>query len=254
MLREFLTYVLCDAASGARKAGLVRECVAIAARYRRHSDSWSEHLERCKYHVSEALQRCDPSKPVLVLGVGPCLDIPVEALATHPAGATLVDAVLLPQTKKWLACYPGLKFKLQDLTGLLAASGDVNVIPEIAPIDTKDYGLIISANIVSQLPLAFANIPPENDNDRAIIKAIQGAHITALKQSGVPALVLSDFKADVSMHDGKSGYNTLDSSIFAGDAVDKWLWAIAPLGELGADRELSLSVGAWQLNWEFENA
>ena len=250
MIREMITYIGSSAAPRARRAGLVRECVAIEARHRRHSLAWSPHLDRCKAHIVAALKLADPAKSVLVLGAGPCLDLPVEALAVHPAGAVLVDAVLLPSTKKLIAKYAKLSFVLSDLTGLLATREVHSAIPELAPINTEGYGLIISANILSQLPLAFVSVPPENADEKVIMTALQVAHVKRLKASGIPTLVISDYSAELMVANVKNEYNTIDSVIFSTDAVDCWTWTVAPTGELDAQKELSLTVGVWQMNWE----
>ena len=250
MIREMITSIRAKAVPGARGAGLVKECVAIEARFRRHTSSWQPHIDRSKSHIIDSLQQVDPSKPVLVLGAGPCLDLPLTELAAHPAGATLVDAVLLPSTRKRVAEYPGLDFKLADISGCLIPSGKRIEIPDQAPIDVSGYGLIISANILSQLPLAFAEVPAETKEDKVIMRALQASHIKALQASGVPALIISDYKAKFSLPGGIKEYNTIDSVISSIDCVDSWRWPVAPPGELGAQSELCLTVGVWQLNWE----
>lgn len=251
MIKELISYILSRAVPGARRAGLVQECVAIAARHSRHAAAWQPHLNRCKAHITKAIDKADPAKPILVLGAGPCLDLPLDALNDHPAGAVLVDAVLLPSTKRLVARYPNLKFQLSDVTGLLAGGGDQMTIPEFAPIETQGYGLIISANILSQLPLTFISVPPENEGEKAIMQAIQQAHVNTLAKSGVTTLIICDYKAEFIVENAKNTYNTIDSVIFSADAIDSWTWAVAPFGEMGPQKELRLTVGVWQLNWEF---
>lgn len=246
--------MMAEAAPGARSAGLVKECVAIRARYRRHKQAWQPHLEHCKAHIVRAIKAADPAKPILVLGAGPCLDLPIEALAGHRGGATLVDAVLLPDAKKIMTKNPRLNFVLSDITGLLAKGRGEMEIPVQAPIDVAGYGLIISANILSQLPLSFAFVPPQTDDDKAIIKALQMSHVNLLKASGVPALVISDYKVKISLPTGINEYNALDSAILAGDLMDSWQWPVAPWGELGAQKDVCLTVGVWQVNWEYRYA
>ncbi len=240
-----------SAATGARSAGLVRECVAIAARHRRHADAWKSHLDRCKAHITDAIDKADPTKPILVLGAGPCLDLPLDALNKHPAGAVLVDAVLLPSTRRLIAKYPRLTFQLSDVTGLLSGGGGQTTIPDVAPIETQGYGLIISANILSQLPLAFVSVPPQSEDEKVIMQALQQAHVNALEKSGVPTLIICDHKAELIVGNDKNTYTTLDSDIFSVAAEDSWAWIVAPFGELGPQKELRLTVGVWQLNWEF---
>lgn len=250
MIRELISYIVSRAAPGARAAGLVTECVAITARHRRNSVAWAPHLERCKRHIVDALKVADPNKPVLVLGAGPCLDLPIEALAAHPAGAVLVDAVSLPSTKKLIAKYAKLSFILSDVMGLLAAGDTIADIPELAPINTAGYGLIISANILSQLPLAFVSVPPESADEKTVMHKIQAAHVAVLKASDVPSLILSDYSAEILVANVKNAYNTLDSVIDTTETIDSWTWSVAPLGELGTQKELRLKVGVWRFNWE----
>lgn len=242
-----------SAAPGARRAGLVRECVAIAARHRRHAAVWQPHLDRCKTHITDAIDKADKAKPILVVGAGPCLDLPLDALNSHAAGAVLMDAVLLPFTKRMLARYPKLKFQVADVTGLLAHGGGQIDIPDVAPIKTHGYGLIISANILSQLPLAFVSMPPESEGEKAILQALQKAHVNTLVKSDIPTLIICDYKAEFIVENEKIKYNTIDSAIFSVGAIDVWPWIVAPLGELGPKKELRLTVGMWQLNWETFN-
>lgn len=250
MIRELISYILSSAAPGARPAGLVRECVAIAARHRRHAAVWQPHLDRCKFHMVDAIERTDPAKPILVLGAGPCLDLPLDALSAHPAGAVLVDAVLLPSTRRLVAKYPRLKFQVADVTGLLAGGGGQIDIPALAPIKTQGYGLIISANILSQLPLTFVSVPPESEGEKAIMQALQQAHVNTLVKSGVPTLIICDHKAELIVEKDKTAYNTTDSVIFSVGEIDSWTWTVAPFGEMGPQKELCLTVGVWRLNWE----
>jgi len=251
MIRELITYCLSQAVPGARSAGLVREVVAIKARHRRHASDWALHLEQCKSHIIDALKRANPLKPVLVLGAGPCLDLPIKELAAHPAGATLVDAVLLPSTKRLVSKYPNLKFKLSDISGALNQKGEALEIPNLAPIDTIGYGLIISANILSQLPLSFISVPAETEEEKAVMTGLQVAHMESLKISGIPVLIISDYEAISVASNVRSAYTTIDSVIFSDDFIDSWKWPVAPLGEISPQIEVCLEVGAWQLNWEF---
>ena len=248
MIRELISYILSSTAPGARRAGLVRECVAIAARHRRHTAAWQPHLDHCKAHITRAIDKADPAKPILVLGAGPCLDLPLDALNAHPAGAELVDAVLLPSTRKRVAKYPRLTFQLSDVTGLLAGDEIQMPIPELAPIKTDGYGLIISANILSQLPMAFVSVPPESQDEKVIMQALQKAHVSTLVKSDVPTLIICDHKAELIVENENTAYNTLDSVMFSTDAIESWMWAVAPFGELAPQKELRLTVGVWQLN------
>ncbi|MCJ9428495.1 hypothetical protein [Kordiimonas marina] len=254
MLGEALTDLTARAAPGARAAGLVHELAGIGGRYRRHKKAWQPHLQHTKECITAHLYQADKAEPVLLIGAGLGLDVPLDALNAHPAGALLMDAVETLSLRWKLRRYPNIRFERFDVTGLLAPyahteEGAALHPPAIAPLPLVGYGMAVSCNILSQLPLAFADSPPADEDERALTAAIQKAHVKALMAMGCPALLITDYARIETKDDGhRHVIPTVERSFLPGDPLETWDWHIAPKGEAAPDLDISLKVGAWLLN------
>ncbi len=245
MLNELYISLMSRTAPGARKGGLAREVAGIRGRYGRQKNAWENHLQHTKECISAHLHEAEAAEPILVLGAGLCLDLPLDALNTHPAGALLVDAVEPPRARRLLKQYDSLSFELSDLTGCLASE---KAPPKVAPIPLVGYGMAISCNILSQLALPFASSPPENDEEAALTSSLQDAHIRALVAMKCPALLITDYER-VEMHgDHDHIVTTVDRQHLPGAPLETWQWYIAPKGEVNRHLDIRLNVGAWLLN------
>ena len=252
MLTELLISLTAKAVPGARARGLPDELAGIAGRYRRQKAAWAPHLQHTKECIGAHLHEADANEPVLVLGAGLCLDLPLAALNAHPGGAQLVDAIE-PLALRWrLRRFPNLGFERADLTGFLEPFSTADdayslVPPTTAPIPLAGYSLVVSCNILSQLPLAFASSPPLNAAEKILSSALQKAHVRALMSMQCPVLMISDFER----HETEGGHhrviNSVDPSLLPGEPFDTWDWHIAPKGEAGRTLDICLKVGAWRL-------
>jgi len=252
MILEAYIWALSKAVPGARKAGLVHEVAGIAGRFQRCKTAWRNHLNNSRKLIAAHILKADPNEPILVLGAGLGLDLPFEALNAHKSGALLCDAVETPTLRKKLRGLDNLSFEASDLTGLLTQfwgkeDCDTIVPPRIAPIPLTGYSMVISCNILSQLPLSFANSPPVGDTEIRLTVTVQQAHILALKAMQCPALLITDYER----RDTTAGETQLIPSVapqlLPEEQIAKWDWPVAPTGELAKDREVILKVGTWLL-------
>lgn len=251
MILEAYIWALSKAVPGARKAGLVYEVAGIAGRFRRHKKAWEPHLNTTRRLIAEAAANAPADKPILVLGAGLGLDLPVKNLAAHKGGAHLCDAVETPSLRRTLRQYPTLSFERIDLTGMLNAfwadtNCDTIEAPAVAPVPAGDWGLVISCNILSQLPLSFAASPPTTDTEARITAAIQKAHIDALNRQACPILLITDYERRDEQKTQQDIIPSVPPHLLPGNAFEEWDWHIAPKGELGKDRTVTLKVGAWR--------
>ena len=252
MLEELYIALTAKAAPGAREVGLVRELAGIAGRYGRQKKAWAPHLQHSKEFIAAHLHEAEKGEPILVLGAGLCLDLPLDALNAHEAGALLVDAVLPRRTARRLKRYDNIDFELADVTGFIApylkAEDPYGLMPPaVAPNPLAGYGMAVSANILSQLALPFASSPPLNDAENALTLALQKAHIRALMAMGCPALLITDYER-MESHDGHSHtIKSVDTGLLPGDPLETWQWHIASDGEVARGRTVTLNVGAWLL-------
>lgn len=252
MIIEAFTWAFSKAAKGAREAGLVREVAAIAGKYQRNKKAWQPHLEQTRAAITAAVKEADPAEPILVLGAGLGLDLPLQALNAHPAGALLCDAVKPPQLAAKLRRYPNLQFELWDVTGLLEDFWDnyssKNIVPPVfAPMPLTGYSLAISVNMLSQIPLSFAKSPPENDKEIRLFAAIQQAHIMTLKAMDFTILLITDHERHESLGGETEVVTTVAQPLWPCAPMHQWDWHIAPKGENKSGQTTTLKVGVWQI-------
>ncbi len=266
MIAEALTWMFSKAAKGARRAGLVYEAAGISGRFRRNKSAWQPHLEKTKCHIRAQIQKTDPNMRILVLGAGLALDLPLAELNKHPAGAILCDAVVTPTLQLKLFGYPNLSYEIKDITGLLShirknSDCDTISVPNSTFLRHRDFGLIISCNILSQLPLSFRNYASDkktaadttqnkahiNPQKTHIMNAVQDAHIRTLKSAGCPVLLISDFKQRTTTGGKTETALTAPIEQLPSPPLETWTWDIAPEGEIGKSISVTLDVGVWLL-------
>lgn len=253
MLIELHTWLTATTAPAARKAGLAAEVAGIAGRYHRHKHAWQPHLNKSAAFIEKNLSQADPNKPILILGAGLGLDLPWLALNAHPAGTILVDAVIPLQTRLRCRAYRNIKFLCKDITGFLSvfwnSKEGQSVTPlETAPIPQIDCGMVISCNLLSQLPLTFVNSPPSDETEQRITGAIQLAHMRALNGTKCPLILITDFERLETTGTATDTTPTVAPHLLPGDPQEEWQWHIAPTGEVRPGLDVTLKIGAWFLS------
>lgn len=253
MLQELIVSLTSQSAPAARKAGLVSEVAAISGRYRRHKAAWTDHLEKTCAAIEKKLPDINPEKPILILGAGPCLDIPLAALNRHPSGTVLMDAVYTPMTRYQCLRHKNISFKCHDITGFLVPfwgnnDGEEIKLPDSAPLPTSGYSLVVSCNILSQLPLSFASSPPEGDTECRITASIQQMHIRALTAMDCPVLMITDYERLEIETENQLAISTIAPILLPDAPNQTWQWHIAPKGEVRPELNVTLNVGCWLLN------
>lgn len=252
MIVEAFTWAFSRATKGARAAGLVQEVAAIAGKYHRNKKAWQPHLEQTRAAITAAVKQADPAEPILVLGAGLGLDLPLKALNDHPAGALLCDAVKTPQLAAKLKRYPNLQFELWDVTGLLEEFWDdysnKNIVPPaFAPMPLTGYSLAVSVNMLSQIPLSFTKSPPEGDKEIRLAAAVQHAHMMTLKAMDFTILLVTDHERHESLDGETEVITTVASPLWPCAPMHEWDWHIAPARENKSGQTTTLKVGAWQI-------
>jgi len=253
MLIETLVWATSTCIPAARKAGLVSEVAAIAGRHKRHKSLWGHHLTHTKSFIEKHLSLVDPNKPILILGSGLCLDIPLSALNKHAAGVVLMDAVQPLATR--IACigFANIQFCYADITGFLrpfwnSKEGAKITPPPIAPINLNHYGMVISCNLLSQLPLSFAHSPPTDETERRLTASIQLAHMKALTSLSCPALLITDYERLESEAGSTNNIPTISPRLVPREPEETWQWHIAPKGDIRPGLDIKLNVGGWLLS------
>ena len=223
-----------------RKLGLVRDAVALWSRATRQRRAWAPHEARCHTALRGAIESLASRRMVLVLGSGLIRDVPLPSLAEQFDRVVLLDAVhLLPARLR--ARRAGAEIAVGDLTGTARwlvgeAAGRTDPLARWREDPTLD--LVISANVLAQLPMAIESwldqrkgadpAPPAELPDEVV-----RWHLEDLASLRCRVCVLTDV-----------GYRVVDrrggvveeedllrgATLPAPDAA--WDWTVAPFGEL----------------------
>ena len=160
MIGEWLTHLTTPCRQPFRRMGYLRELIAIRERHRRCRKAWRIHLAASRALILEAVERCPGRERVAVLGSGSLFDIPLAELAGRFRQVTLIDICHLRETQRTASRLANVELVDADVSGVAEALGslrpqDGTPLPEPAPdsIVLSDADLIISANLLSQLPL-----------------------------------------------------------------------------------------------------
>ena len=164
-----------------------------------------------------------------------------------------MDAVETRRTRRVIWPFGNIEFERADLTGMLEEFwlGDKNTAfspPDMAPLPLVGFGMAISCNVLSQLPLAFASSPPADEQEEKITNAVQKAHVRALLAMDFPVLLITDYERVEITGTAPHIIQTVDRSLLPGDPIEEWDWPIAPQGEVAPDLDVRLKVGVWLLN------
>lgn len=262
MLNEWWQWLRTPASPAARRMGMLRESIALAARARRCAPAWDAHLERSRAAIVHAAGELSGGC-VWVLGSGYTLDVPMPALLARFERVCLIDAVQpLAMRKRWQD-EPRVQLVEADLTGVNAALLDLpcncsayqlrqlleraDPLAELSGLPAADF--VASVNVLSQLPIAPVDWLARRCRqlDEAALNAFAWAlidrHLDLL--AGFPAHVLL---ADVrQQQSGPAAGDQLATDFSAGllprvEVFDSWEWQLAPLGELPRGRSIRHSV------------
>jgi hypothetical protein len=257
MLREWLTSLRTRCPPALVALGYRYAAVACLYRADRCAAAWAPHQRNSRQAILDAMRDASPAcDTILILGSGPCLDLPMPELLARFSRLLLVDVAHPPPALRLASRYPAIELVALDLTGMAALLSATTAEPPIAPVptaflDDPRIGLVVSANLVSQLPLVplrqMAKRWPQGDQ-AALGHAIVAAHITYLARFTCPALLIGDLERRVLDADGKLVEQ--DDPLF-GVCLPlgrEWDWLLAPVGELSGGWSIVNRVRALRLD------
>ena len=253
MLAELLEYLTTDCPAFARRHGYLREAIALRHRHRRLARAWAPHVAAAQAVVQQAMARCPQRRTALVLGSGLLADLPLAGLAASFERVILVDAVHLRMARRAAARFPNVTLIHADLTGiavnldgLLATGWRGDPVPTpTAFLDEPGIDLVVSANLLSQLPLLPAAAladrarldPSALDRFRTGVIAEHLAHLRAFE---AVVCLITDTERVVTAADGTvlGVQDALHGAALpAGGEI--WDWDFLPPGEAGRARRVS---------------
>jgi hypothetical protein len=252
MLGELVQSLLTRANPAARALGYVHESVSTQARYRRVRRHWEPHLRASRSFIEQTVATTSGRTAVIVFGSGWGFDIPLDTLEHEYQQVYLLDIVHPRPVRKRFAARKKFQLIEADLTGVVASLAQENshlsftsAFPLLPAAD-----LIISANVLSQLPLLPARYAERQQwTNVALLKTqILLAHAQWLASLATPVCLVSDYALNI--HD-RQGVCIEHDSLLAGLALkpgsEEWEWEIAPFGEMANDLRITHQVRAIRL-------
>lgn len=259
MLQEFLTHLLTPAPRYVKEMGYLRELIAISERHKRCRRAWQPHLDLSKDFILQAVNLCSNHKKAVILGSGLLLDIPLAELSEAFEEVLLVDMVHLATTKRKAHRYPNVFTLNADITGVVHTIYKTHSIPHIKtntefPGYDSQTSLLISANILSQLPLCPASFLmkkchlPETDIQNWA-KILINDHLTHLADLNCVVCLITDHS--MCLKDKKGQIYDVKSTLHGIKPNEKlpdikyqteWQWEIAPLKEISAHYSITLKI------------
>ena len=236
----------------------------IGHRYIRERENWNGHLSNTKRFILNAVRKCQPGV-VTILGSGWLLDIPVAAILESAPKIRLVDIVHPPEILSTIGGDSRIEPVVEDVTGglpqlvweLVHAKQKPEaeeIIREVEGLDYSpagDQGLVISVNLLSQLPmLPFGYLKKKGVVDadlyRAFAGAVQENHLRFLrKKEGV---LVTDFAELKTARDGSvAREDVVHCRLPAGVKREEWSWKFDSNGAYHRGAKTTMQVVALQL-------
>lgn len=239
MLLELFQWLTTPCSPTARKLGFLGEAIGIAERQRRLAAAWAPHLDATKRLIREAVTHSRGRRCAVVLGSGPLLDVPLAELARAFDRVELIDMVHLRSARQHAAAFPNVTLREADVTGMADAvlAGERTDRPGTPPVLPPDTDLVISVNLLAQLPEPICARRARRGaiavDDRArLARDIINAHIDWLAAGPAPACLVTETARAYVGSDGipVGEWDALHGVILPpADAI--WHWDIAPDGE-----------------------
>ena len=246
MIVEALTWLTTPAPAWARKAGYLRELIAIEARHQRQRANWAPHLENTRTVIRDAAALSAKRRRALIYGSGLLLDIPLSDLAAGFDEVILVDAAHLRRTRRMAHRFGNVRCVEADISGvmiglMLGFAKGADTLPRPVPPVLEEDGpvdLVVSANLLTQLPLSplrfldkFPAITDDIRHDYA--RAIMQAHLDHLAAFDATCCLIAETENQFIAADG-SVERTEDAlrGLSLPPADRTWAWDVAPRGEV----------------------
>ena len=256
MLVEWLRCRMTPCPRHLRDMGYLRESIGLEARARRCADAWAPHAAACRDVVAAAADGCAGTGRAVVLGSGPLVDVPLDALAETFDEVVLVDILHPRSTRRQIRRFSNVRQLTRDVTGIVeavhahvAASGTGPLPSPPQTLSVPDGDLVVSVNLLSQLPLlprlylAEHAARPE-DEIEAFAAAIVRAHLAALVAAPGRACLISEKEVLYVDGDRLLTYEDPPHGAHIGSGDRTWTWEISPRPEHQQDLDVRHRVVA----------
>ena len=202
MLAEFVKYLTTPASRYARELGYLKESIAFEARAQRHWKMWESHFQNSQDLITQQSEKIRKNRSIWILGSGSLYETPWKFLAGEGYRLKLVDVYHPPRIKKLVKSFSNIQYLEMDVTGFDDLSPLQKVLlknPMVPPLTIHPEDLIVSCNMLSQLPICPLQYLSKNTEISAEEKIqwarkIQSHHWRWLQSFGCQVLIISDFE------------------------------------------------------------
>jgi hypothetical protein len=245
--------------------GYPKEQIALYWRERRCRKAWAGHVRACRQAAIVAAGNCPLKAKAAVLGSGHLFDLPLAELAELFAEVVLVDILHPAACRRRAKAFSNVSVVEEDLTGIAAAlyrhvsraaPGPLPVPPQAgqtAASSWRDADFTLSMNVLSQLPVLPAAHAEKSGlfDDRAIAdfrQSIIRQHLAMLAGLAGRVCLISETGREITGGETTVLEEPLEG---VGPAAAEWretaawVWDIAPRGELYRDRDVRLTMRAF---------
>lgn len=252
MISEFWQYLTTTTKiEQAKTMGYVKEAIAMQARAKRCDKKWGVHYENCQKTILKASQRAVKHRTVLIFGAGTLKDIPVAELAEQFEMVLLVDLVFLSSAQKIADQYENVFLIEHDVTESLEwiSSGEDMVQSPVAWLDDDSIDLVVSLNLITQLPLIpvrwlINDFKITEEAADIVGKQLIFAHMNYLKQFSGEVCLIAD-RLDIEFDQQGREIDRFDPwwDVEPPKSEYSWEWEVVPLGESGTVKWQKNQVG-----------
>ncbi|MBC7372270.1 MAG: hypothetical protein H7326_11930 [Bdellovibrionaceae bacterium] len=257
MILEFIEYLRTRSSKLAKEWGYAYQTVSLKYRSRRCAGAWQSHLEQSHKLIREQFQKIKP-KSIMIIGSGLLIEIPIQDLIKSGVKIYLVDIVHAKEVRRLAKLYPQIELIEKDISSLLEilkkgmAPFQLKTIPwgTLTPWDLPKSDWVISANLLSQIPLMISeSLPMSTEVYDEFARKVRDQHIERSLQLSDKVLLFADFETRYIGHDGKR-IKTEAYEVNLRDLkyIRDWTWEISPFGETSKDYKIEMLVKAY---WKF---
>ncbi len=188
MLYELYQHLTTPCPRPIKDMGYLKEMIGMMARHQRCKAAWQPHLDQCRDWIVQAMGACERRTRVVVLGSGLLNDVPLDELSRGFDQVVLVDILHLPVVRKALKAYVNVELLETDISGFVdplyqhIKVGGPLTLPQVPDFSFGGADLVISSNVVSQLPILPSEFSAKKDEplDAQISTRLIASHLEAL--------------------------------------------------------------------------
>lgn len=256
MIKELFEYLITPVPKYVRKIGFLTEGIGIKARWKRHQKKWEPHILHSNEVIKRAISLTEKKDTALVIGSGSLIDVPIAELSEQFRKVILIDLFHFYNVRRVCKKYGNIELINADITGVLEQLTTKGALP--LPTIPKNLtsmkaDLIISSNIASQLPLLPMDFIEEelglseNESQKFGSELIR-QHLEYLRNISSNVCLISDVRRFYVDTDG--AIISMEDALLGNDLPEpdkKWMWEVAPLGELNNHYSMKNEVYGYYL-------